>query len=292
MLRRMATFVKIAESGNISRAARSLGLSVPMASRHLLWLEKELGVGLMRRTTHHLMLTDAGREFLSRARAILSGLDEAREAVRPGRGVVGRVVLAVQPAFGLERIVPQVPALLEKHPRLRLDLRFEDHAVDLIAEGVDVAIRAGPRPKDSSSVVIRRLGSYGLVVVAAPSFLAKFGPVETAADLARAPCIILDTGPREWSFETSKGPMSVVVGGRIHTNDVLATRQLVLAGLGVAWLPSWVAADDLRRRRLKRVLGGAMLPSVDVFALFHKESRGPGNVRAVLDHFSHALEAK
>jgi len=86
--------------------------------------------------------------------------------------------------------------------------------------------------------------------------------------------------------------MSVVVGGRIHTNDVLATRQLVLAGLGVAWLPSWVAAEDLRRRRLKRVLLGAHPPSVDVFALFHKESRGSGNVRAVLDHFSQALEAK
>src|SRR5208282_4654060 len=211
MFRRMTTFVKIAESGNISRAARSLGMSVPMASRHLLWLEKELGVGLMRRTTHHLELTDAGRDFLPRARAILFGLDEAREAVGPGRGVVGRVVLAVQPAFGLERIVPQVPALLEKHPRLRLDLRFEDRAVDLIAEGVDVAIRAGPRPEDSSSVVMRRLGSYGLVVVAAPSFLAKFGPVETAGDLARAPCVILDTGPREWTFETGKGPMSVVV---------------------------------------------------------------------------------
>src|SRR5215813_10190825 len=123
MLQQMTTFVRIADAGNISRAARSLSLSVPMASRHLRWLEEELGVPLMRRTTRRVDLTDAGQELLTRARAILAGVEEVRATIRPGRGVTGRVVLSVPTSIGLGRIAPLVPALLDRHPRLRVELR-------------------------------------------------------------------------------------------------------------------------------------------------------------------------
>src|SRR5215468_5260457 len=148
----MTSFVRIAEAGSISKAARTLGLSVAMTSRHLSSLEAELGAPLMRRTTRRIVLTDAGQEFLVRARAVLAAVDEAREAVRPGRGVAGRIVVSAPVSFGLARVAPVVRALLEKHPLLRVELRLDDRAVDLLADGIDLAIRAGSRPPVTTSL--------------------------------------------------------------------------------------------------------------------------------------------
>src|ERR1700760_2104657 len=128
----MTTFVRIADAGNISRAAHSLGISVAMARRHLRWLETEVGFPLMRRTTRRVDLTAEGQEFLVRARAILAGIEETKATIRPGPGVAGRVVLSVPPSFGLGRIAPILPELLETHPRLRVEVRCEDRAVDLL----------------------------------------------------------------------------------------------------------------------------------------------------------------
>src|SRR5262245_41644645 len=137
-----------------------------MTSRHLSSLEAELGVPLMRRTTRQAVLTDAGQEFLVRARAVLGAVEEARQAVRPGRGVAGRIVVSAPASFGLARVAPVVRVLLEKHPLLRVDLRLDDRAVDLVADGVDLAIRAGSRLPLVASLVARRLGSYPRVLCA------------------------------------------------------------------------------------------------------------------------------
>jgi DNA-binding transcriptional LysR family regulator len=277
----MATFVRIAEAGNISRAARSLGLSVGMASRHLSWLEHELGAALMRRTTRSIQLTPAGRDLLVRASAILSGVAEAREAMRPGRGAAGRVVLAAQPAFGLVRLAPLIPSLLARHPRLQLELRFLDRRVDFVTDGVDVGILTGVRPPKSASLALRRLGTYEIAICAAPKLADSLAPIRKVSDLERAPCVVLDTGPATWSFATGE---AIVARGRVHTNDLLATRELVRGGVGVAWLPVWLADEDLRSGRLVRILPDAAPPTVEVFALYPRESRELPAVRAVLDH--------
>jgi DNA-binding transcriptional LysR family regulator len=285
----MATFVRIAEAGSISKAARSLGLSVAMTSRHLSWLEAELGAPLMRRTTRRITLTDAGQELLVRARGLLAGVEEARQAVRPGRGVVGRVVVSAPVSLGLARVAPLVPALLEKHPRLHVDLRLEDRAVDLLADGVDVAIRAGARPPDVASLVARRLGSYPRVVCASPAFVRKHKKLDSVADLGAVPCVVRGAGPAEWVFETAHGAESVAVDGRLRTNSLLVVRSALLAGVGVAWLPLWLVADDLQAKRLVRVVDEAELPPIEVFALFHKQARGAAAIRAVLDELAGAL---
>jgi DNA-binding transcriptional LysR family regulator len=289
MFQQMTTFVRIADTGSISRAARSLKLSVAMASRHLRWLEEELGAPLMRRTTRRIDLTDAGHEFLARARAVLRSLDEAREVVRPGAGAVGRVVVSVPVAFGLGRVSPLVPGLLAAHPRLTLDLRFEDRAVDLLADGVDLALRAGTLPPDSASLIARMLGSYERVLCASPKLLAKVGPIASLAALAKAPGIAHGTGAPEWTFTTRAGTETVPIAGRLSTNSLHATRDAIVAGVGIAWLPLWLAEADLRARRLVRVLPAAKLAMVPIVGLFHKQGRGGGAVRAVLDHLEAAL---
>src|SRR5580698_549937 len=122
MFQQMTTFVRIADMGSITRAARSLGLSLPMASRHLRWLEEELGTPLVNRTTRQLHLTDAGQEFATRARALLLGLEDAKQALRPGPNLVGRVVVTAPNALGTYQLSSVMPSLAAKHPGLRLDL--------------------------------------------------------------------------------------------------------------------------------------------------------------------------
>jgi DNA-binding transcriptional LysR family regulator len=129
MFEQMTTFVRIAEMGSITRAARSLGLSLPMASRHLRWLEQELGTALVHRTTRQLHLTDAGQQFATRARALLLGLDDAKEALRPGPSLAGRVVVTAPNALGTYQLSSIMPSLAARHPRLRVELRLEDRAV-------------------------------------------------------------------------------------------------------------------------------------------------------------------
>ncbi len=279
----MNTFVRIAEAGSISKAAVSLRLSVAMASRHLRALEDDLGVELIRRTTRALALTEAGTEFLVRSRALLAGVSEARDAVRPGRGVTGVVSISLPVTFGLAQIGPLFPALLAAHPRLKLDLRFEDRAVDLLGDGVDLAIRAGMRPPDSPFVIARKLATVDRVLCASPAFLAKHGRIATVAALARVPCLVQGPAPTRWSFDLPDGPSSVEVDGRVRTSNVIALREAVLAGLGVARLPTWIVVDDLRKKRLVRVLETATMPIVEVYGMFHAGSKGSAAIRAVLD---------
>src|SRR5882724_13495525 len=138
MFEQMTTFIRIAEMGSITRAARSLGLSLPMASRHLRWLEQELGTTLVHRTTRQLHLTDAGQEFAARARALLLGLEDAKQALQTGPSLSGRIVVTAPNALGTYQLSSIIPSLAAKHPRLHVELRIEDRALDLVKEGVDL----------------------------------------------------------------------------------------------------------------------------------------------------------
>lgn len=294
LLQHLATFVRIAEAGNISKGARSRNLSVAMASRHLRALEEELGVALMRRTTHQLDLTEAGAELLARARAVLASVDEAKDAVRPGRGAVGLVVVSLPVSFGLAMIEPLFHQLLRDHPRLRLDLRFEDRAVDLLSDGVDLAIRAGIALPDSPFLVARRLATVRRVLCASRGFLAQHGPIESTADLARSPCVVQGPAPTRWHFAGAEPPHAlddVVVDGRLRTNNVIAVRSAVLEGEGVGRLPLWIVKEDLRAERLVQVLPHLELTRVDVFGLVHR-SASTSAVRAVLDRLQAELPAR
>ena len=285
----MSTFVCIADSGSISSAARTLRLSVPMASRHLRALERELGVALVRRTTRRMDLTDAGTKLLPRARRVLRELDEARQALRPSKLASGLLVISAPVAFGLAQVAPLVPRLLAQQPQLSLDLRFDDRIVDLLGDGVDLAVRVGLAPPDSPFIVSRRLVTYDRVLCAAPSVLKKHGPVTTVEALTGVPCVTLGGAPTRWQFETTKGPKAIVVDGRLRTNNVLALRDAALSGLGVAQLPRWMIVDELESKRLVRILEDAPLPTVTVLGLVHADARHSNTLRLVQDFLTAEL---
>ena len=289
MFQQLTTFVRIAEMGNISRAARALGLSVAMASRHLLWLEEELGVHLMRRTTRRLDLTEPGRELLARSRKLLADFEETKEALRPGSGAMGEVVISMPGCFGTQFVLPLLPELLSANPQLRVDLRFEDRVVDLMLEGVDVAIRLDS-PPNSPFLVERRLAMFDRMLCASPAFLREHGPITSVAELARVPCVVQGPRPANWLFDTPSGSESVAVDGRVRTNNLIATRAALIAGVGVGWLPvCGTVPEDLRRKHLVKVLGHAKMTPLSVHGIYHTQSRGALAVRAVLDFLALAM---
>jgi len=200
-------------------------------------------------------------------------------------------VLSVPTSLGFERIAHLIPTLLDRNPRLRVDLRFEDRAVDLLEDGVDIAIRAGRLPPDSPFVVARQLASFARVVCASPKLLARCGRIDAVAKLSKLPCVVHGAPPTVWEFQTPEGPESVVVDGRFRTNNLLAVRDAAAAAIGIAWLPSWLAEAGLRARRLKIVLPAAKLSPVVVYGLFHAQARSAIAVRSVLDYFSTELRA-
>ena len=284
MLEEMATFVRIVDTGSISRAARTLRLSVGMASRQLKALEEELGVQLLRRTTRKLDLTPAGEAFLTRARGVLRDLEDAKQAARAGHNAMGNVVLSVPVCLGPSIIVPLMPRLLEKHPRLRFDLRFEDRAVSLLEDGIDIAIRSEIQMPPSHFVVARRMVEYERVLCATPALLKAHPKLEEIEDLTRVPCIPYAT--TTWHFDRPSGRERVTVDGPVHVDSILGTLTAARAGLGVAWLPTWIAAEEFRRKRLARVLPEAKMPAMKVFAYTHKQALGGrGAVGTVLDYF-------
>src|SRR5258706_10020669 len=180
----MQTFVRVVESGGITAAARQLPRSPAAVSRQLSALEAHLGAQLLSRNTRNATLTDAGRNYYARCLRVAREVEEARHAVRGSAAMDGALIVSAPVSLGLARISPHLPALLARHPGLRIDLRLEDRLVDLAGEGVDVAIRSGVDPPDSSSLVARPLFTYRRRLVASPDYLARKGSPASASDLS------------------------------------------------------------------------------------------------------------
>ena len=183
-LQQLALFVRTVETGSFSKAAREFGLTQPSASRAVAALEKRLGVKLIARTTRQLSATDAGEALFARARDALAAVEDAENAARGADRLSGVLRVALPTTYGARRIAPLLPAFLDRHPRLKIDLMMSDRYENLIAEGAELALRVGEQP--DSSFVARKLESARRLFVAAPSYLARRGAPRSLADLARA----------------------------------------------------------------------------------------------------------
>ncbi len=186
-LQELQVFVRAAESGSFSRAARELSLSQPSVSRIIGELEARLGVKLLLRTTRRITVTDAGALFLDRAREILAEIEDAEDAARGLDSLRGIIRLAIPVVYGTRAVIPRLPKFLAMHPLLRVELSVVDARQDLVAEGADIAIRLGEL--DDSAFGARRLATLPTMLVASPAYLAARGTPRTPADLASHDCI-------------------------------------------------------------------------------------------------------
>ena len=199
-LQQLALFVRTVETGSFSRAAREFGLTQPSASRAVAALEERLGVKLIARTTRELSATDAGEALFARARDALAAVEDAENAARGADRLSGVLRVALPTTYGARRIAPLLPAFLDQHPRLKIDLIMSDRYENLIAEGAELALRVGEQP--DSTFVARKLESARRLFVAAPSYLARRGAPRSLADLAQQDVIgggPAAPGERSWA---------------------------------------------------------------------------------------------
>lgn len=281
----LRVFLCIAEEGSFSGAAHALSLSKSAVSKHVAALEDKLGVRLLNRTTRQVSLTEEGRIYLGRAARILEELEEAAAAVGSMKAEpVGTLRVSVALSFGLRHVAPALPEFLSRYPRLSVDLDFSDRFVDLVDEGVDVAIRIGELPE--SELVARRLATARILLVAAPAYLDARGRPRRPADLAEHTCLLYrgQVGPRYWGLGGESKPRDTVrVDGPLIANNGDALKTAALAGLGIARLPNFLLDDALERGELCEVLPEYRPAALPIHALYLPNRHLAAKVRYFVD---------
>jgi DNA-binding transcriptional LysR family regulator len=282
----MQIFVRVAALGSLSAAARSLGISQTMATKHVGAIEERLGVKLLHRTTRRLTLTEAGRRYLESAERILAEVEEA-EATAAAERVEARGMLRVNAplSFGFREVAPLLAEFSRLHPAVTVDLGLNDRFVDLIEEGWDIAVRIG-RMRDSS-MIARRIAPCRLAVCASPIYLAERGTPQTVADLSEHNCLgytlSRSLGPDEWSFGP-EGKVKVPVRGNLRANNGDSLVAAAVAGQGLIYEPTFVLSGELRAGRLVALsLDHPPLELPGVFAVYPADRHPPAKVRAFVD---------
>jgi DNA-binding transcriptional LysR family regulator len=291
-LQELSVFVRAAETGSFSRVAREFGVSQPSVSRMVASLEARLGVKLLLRTTRQVTPTDAGSVFLERARQIVGDLDDAENAARGVDSLHGALRVAMSGAFGTREVIPHLPSFMAQHPRLRIELLISDRTEDLIAEGVNMALRLGPLA--DSSFGVRLLGKAPRHVVAAPAYLAQRGTPNTPAELASHDCIVGPglSGRGGWRFTRSGTVTSVSVEGRVKVATADGVIACAKAGLGVAVASRWMCQAELDTGELVSILSDYQLDWVELHAVYPGGRRPSLKVRAFSDYLAAKLIAK
>jgi DNA-binding transcriptional LysR family regulator len=280
----METFVRVVETGSFSAAAKQLRVSVAAVSRHVAALEETLASSLIARTTRKLAITPAGLRYYEACVRVLGEVDEAQAVGR--LGVAGPLRMSVPVSVGVLAGDALLGTLLGRHPGMRIDFRVEDQLVDLALENVDIAIRVGAEPPSSSELVAVPLTTWTRVVVASPAYVAAHGTPRAPADLARHEALSTARGAATdvWTLVDGATTTRVRLPTRFSSNAGHLLRQAALEGRGVTLMPEWFVAEDLRRRRLVRLLPRWTTPVSAVHALYRTSLRGQRRVKVVVDH--------
>lgn len=279
-------FLRILDLGSISAAARSLDLSVAVASQRLKRLENELGVRLFHRTTRRLHPTAEGMALAQRGRPLVEELESLGADLRQtAGGVTGTLRVTLSATFGRQYVSPLLPEFLVRHPRLRLSVHLTDRKVDLISEGYDLAIRIGAL--DNSGLYTRRIASNDRVICASPEYLARKGEPRTPQQLADHECLLLfgrDGLHDLWRFTAPDGSeVAVRVRGRFESDLGEFIRDAGLAGQGIGTYSLWHVVDDLRSGRMRQLLPHYRLPTTAISAVTPHRRTMPPRVRAFVD---------
>lgn len=284
-LDRMRSFVRVAERGSLSAVARELSLGQSTVTRHLRELEEAVGVPLLSRTTRRVTLTDEGSRYYANCVQILRLVEQAGDEARGTRGAsAGAIRISCSAAIGVLHVSRLMFAFQDRYPEIDIDLSLTDERVDLVREGVDIALRLGPL--SDSSMKLRPLGMSRRLLVAAPSYLAARGRPRHPRDLlghegirmsniAGSEMLVLE-GPRAERHE-------VPFGGRFRIDHGLAAREALAAGRGIAPAHRWLVGDLLDDGHLERILPDYAPPSVPLSLLIVPERSGIARVRLLVD---------
>ena len=284
-LARIRAFVQVFDAGGFSAAARAHGRSKALLSKYVTDLEDYLGVRLMNRTTRKLNLTEAGEAYYREASSLLQQLDEL-DATITDQTAEPRGLLRVSAPrnFGESTLAPAMFEFLRQHPKVTLDLRLEDRYVDLVDEGLDLALRISTLP--DSSLIARKIADMHHVAGAAPALVERLGMPAHPEDLRHLPCVVDVNlqGQSNWRFTEDGKTISVPVSGPVRVNSPLAARTAATMGLGFVVLPSYLAEPALAAGDLVPVLGDYLPTGQTLQAVYPHRRHLAGKVRALIDH--------
>ncbi|RJG01136.1 LysR family transcriptional regulator [Noviherbaspirillum sedimenti] len=290
--KQISTFVEVIARGSLSAAARTEGIAPAMVSRRLDALEERLGVKLLQRSTRQLALTDEGTAFLEDCQRILADLENAEAAVseRSARAS-GHLTISAPAGFGRWHVAPLVPSFLAEHRDVTITLSLSDRVVDLIGEGIDVAIRIAAM--NDSSLVGVKLADNQRVVVAAPDYIRRHGAPQSLAELARHNCLAIssDGSQRGWTFRQNGKNVILKVAGNMECNDGEVLHHWALAGKGLAWRSMWEVGSEIASGQLVTVLDDHAAPGNDIHAVFAQRRHLPLRIRVFVDFLRRAYAA-
>ncbi|MFZ3483548.1 LysR substrate-binding domain-containing protein [Sphingomonas sp. 3-13AW] len=282
----METFARVVEAGSFKRAAETLRVLPSTVTKTIKDLETHLGVQLLKRTTRTLSITDAGMRFYDSSKAILREVEVAENAVASGmRAVRGTIRASMPPSFARYFVIPTLPRFTARFPDIEIDLQLGDAIIDLVQQGIDCVIRAGePQP---SSLIVRRLGTFGWHLCGSPAYLQQFGQPAALSDLRGHVAVGYAerrTGrPTSWTFKDGDELKSVSLPSPVTVDDTDAYVAAGIAGLGLVRAASYMVSEPVAEGRLVRILPGVEGPAVPLSLLYPQSRHLSPAVRAFID---------
>lgn len=302
-LQAMRTFVRVVEAGGFSAVAREFDSTQSAISKQVAALERELGARLLTRSTRSLSLTDEGARYFEQVRCLIAEIAEAETLVRSGeQQLSGWLRVGSSVGFGRMKLMPLVQSFLAGHPEVRIDLRLNDDLVDLIEEGIDVAVRLGEL--SDSALMARRIGTAHRWLLAHRDYLRRLPrgskPLRSPQDLARHNCVVY-TGlawRHTWTLTAGPGASEpvgteqvITVQGNLQTNSSEVIRASVMSGMGIVNAPTWMFDDELARGEVVRVLPDWEAAVIPIHLVSPRERRTSAKVKAFGDHMARAFGA-
>jgi DNA-binding transcriptional LysR family regulator len=282
----MKSFVRTVETGSFSAVARELNTTQPTISKQIAALEEYLDVQLLVRSTRTLSLTDEGSRFYEHCQRVLEAVAEAESSVGQRQKPGGILRVGCPVVFGQMQVVPRLKVFFDRYPDIKIDLMMADHFVDLIEEGLDLAIRIGK--VQDTSLITQRIGTTRRVTIGHQSYFERAGEPKTPEDLVKHNCIVytrLATG-NEWHFQGNQELIQVIVNGNFQANNSAAIRQAVFAGLGIAVSPVWLFGDALHDGNLKVILKDYQPVPLPIYAVYRRGRFVSAKVRCFIDFLS------
>lgn len=288
----LKAFVRAMEGGSFSAAAKELGLGQPAVSKRIALLEAEFGSQLFMRTTRKLTPTREAHRVYELARQVLGTFEQARASIReaPARPS-GTLRISVPSSFGRHFLMPIVRDYVRDYPDVKLDLRFDERTINLVEEGMELALRIGQL--ESSSLMARRIGTVRRYLVATPRYLKERGTPRTPDDLRQHQCIAYArmAPANQWAFESDDGRHVVSVSGAVMVDDADAMKEAVLQHLGIAIVPAWCATDALRGGKMKALLPDYAVSSLPLHVVYPETHWMSARARSFLDFIVARAEA-
>lgn len=280
----MRVFANVVEAGSFSGAADRLDMSRAMASKYVINLEDHLGTRLLNRTTRRLSLTESGTAYYERCVQIISDVQEAEQAVGQLTGTPrGTIKITMPVAYGLHRLGPVIADYVRLYPEVKLEISLNDRRIDLVEEGLDLAIRIGTLPE--SGLIARKLAVDRTVVCASPAYLQQHGVPEVPADLARHSCLgyTYTSSGDEWRLRSAEADAAIRIAGSIKANNGDMLRLAACNGAGIIFQPLFIVQDDLHAGRLVQILVDYTSKDLGIYAVYPSRKHLSAKVRTFVD---------